>query len=144
MRRLIVAILFLSVFINACTKKEKSASTENDSVDATVSESIARGQIVYKQYCIACHMADGLGAPPMNPPLSGTSFIKGDKNLLIPVILKGMTGQSIDGQKYHNVMPPLDFLTDEQIADVLTYVRNSFGNKEDVITSEQVSVVRGK
>ncbi|MEJ0057421.1 MAG: hypothetical protein WDN75_18245 [Bacteroidota bacterium] len=68
----------------------------------------------------------------MNPSLSGTSFVKGDKNTLIPIVLKGMSNQVIDGQKYHNVMPPLDFLTDEQVADVLTYVRNSFGKQSEL------------
>ena len=53
-----------------------------------------------------------------------------------------MSNQIIDGQKYHNVMPPLDFLTDDQVADVLTYVRNNFGNKESAIASEEVKASR--
>ncbi|MEJ0056183.1 MAG: cytochrome c [Bacteroidota bacterium] len=128
------------LFVAACKKKETSSET----TDPVLTESIARGQVVYKQYCIACHMADGLGAPPMNPSLSGTSFVKGDKNILIPIVLKGMSNQVIDGQKYHNVMPPLDFLTDEQVADVLTYVRNSFGNKASLIISDEVKTIRTK
>jgi mono/diheme cytochrome c family protein len=131
--------LLIVVLVTSCKKKENSSETATDPV---TTESIARGQIVYKQYCIACHMADGLGAPPMNPPLSGTSFVKADATTLVPIVLKGMSNQSVDGQKYHNVMPPMDFLTDEQIADVLTYVRNSFGNKEGVITSEDVLLIR--
>ena len=132
--------LLLLLFVVACSKKERN-STEA-SVDPALEESIARGALVYKQYCIACHMADGGGAPPMNPPLTRTSFVLGDEKMLILVILSGMSGQEIDGEKYHNVMPPLDYLTDEQIGDVLTYVRNSFGNKESLVAAEDVKVVR--
>src|SRR4051812_37108285 len=130
MIKLTQLLLLIVIFVSACKKK---ATSSEAAIDPVISESIARGQVVYKQYCVACHMVDGLGAPPMNPSLSGTSFVKGDKNVLIPIVLKGMSNQAIDGQKYHNVMPPLDFLTDEQVADVLTYVRNSFGNKESLI-----------
>lgn len=87
-------------------------------------------------------MADGGGAPPMNPPLSQTSFVLGDKKVLIPIVLNGMSLQEIDGEKYHNVMPALDYLTDEQIGDVLTYVRNSFGNKESRVTPNEVNSLR--
>ena len=135
----LIQLSLLIVFVTACKKKETSSGTATDPI---LTESITRGQVVYKQHCVACHMADGLGAPPMNPSLSGTSFVKGDKNVLIPIVLKGMSNQMIDGQKYHNVMPPLDFLTDQQVADVLTYVKNSFGNKEGLITPEEVSIIR--
>ncbi|CAN5329970.1 hypothetical protein BH10BAC4_BH10BAC4_12880 [soil metagenome] len=143
MRKLFQLSLLLVVIAAACTKKE-SSSSESKSIDPAIAESVARGQLVYTQYCIACHMKDGLGAPPMNPPLAGTSFMKGDKDIVINVVLKGMSGEAVDGQKYHNVMPPLDFLTNEQVADVLTYVRNSFGNNESLISSEEVGAARNK
>ena len=80
----------------------------------------------------------------MNPTLSRTSFVLGDKKVLIPVVLGGMSNQIIDGENYHNLMPPLDFLPDEQIADVLTYVRNNFGNKESAVSAEEVKALRKK
>jgi mono/diheme cytochrome c family protein len=80
----------------------------------------------------------------MNPPLIKTKWILGDKTKLIQVVLKGMKGETeINGDSYHNVMAPHGDLTDVQIADVLTYVRNSFGNKASAVTPAQVKRVRG-
>ncbi len=79
----------------------------------------------------------------MNPPLSNTSYISGDKVRLIKTVLKGFPAPvEIDGQTYTNVMAPHNFLKDQDIADVLTYVRNSFGNKGPAITAAQVKAVR--
>jgi len=86
-----------------------------------------RGKKVYDLYCLACHQADGGGVPRMNPPLSKTTYVLGDKKALIKIILNGL---------------PHDFLKDQEIADVLTYVRNSFGNKASLITVAEVKTVR--
>ncbi len=142
MRISFLLVLLISAVSLACSKKEKPAE-EDASIDPGKAESFTRGELVYIKYCIACHMADGGGAPPMNPPLAQTSFVLGHKEILIPIILNGMSQQEVDGEKYHNVMPALDYLTDEQIGDVLTYVRNSFGNKESVVTPNEVTLLRG-
>lgn len=104
-----------------------------------------RGKKVYAQYCISCHQADGTGVPGLNPPLEGTSYVAGSKTRLIRVILKGMnTHEEIDGETYSNVMPPFNFLNDQQISDLLTYVRNSFGNKAIEVTAGDVKYVRAR
>lgn len=102
----------------------------------------SKGQLVYNEYCVSCHQIDGLGVPNMSPPLSQTSYITGDKKVLINILLKGMSQQEIDGETYHNVMPPFDYLTDKEIADVLTYVRSNFGNKAKPINESDVKAVR--
>jgi len=105
--------------------------------------SINSGKQVYAQYCLSCHQVDGLGVPNMNPPLAKTSYVSGDKVRLIKVVLKGFVQNvDIDGESYSNNMPPHNFLTDRQIADVLTYIRNSFGNAGSAITVPQVNRVR--
>ena len=102
-----------------------------------------RGKKVYDQFCISCHQVDGGGVPGLNPPLEKTSYVLGSKTKLIRIILKGMnTHDDIDGESYNNTMPPLNYLTDQQISDVLSYVRNSFGNKASVITPGDVKYVR--
>lgn len=102
-----------------------------------------RGSALYKKYCLTCHQADGSGVPAMNPPLINTSYITGDKVKLIQWVLQGSVQQvPIDGETYTNKMPPQKNLTDQQIADVLTYVRGSFGNKASAITAEDVKTVR--
>jgi len=102
-----------------------------------------RGKKVYDLYCLACHQADGGGVPRMNPPLSKTTYVLGDKKALIKIILNGLDEPiEINGDTYTNVMAPHDFLKDQEIADVLTYVRNSFGNKASLITVAEVKTVR--
>ncbi len=104
-----------------------------------------RGKKVYGQYCSSCHQADGGGVPNLNPPLEKTSYVLGSKTRLINVVLKGLnTHEEIDGETYTNTMPPFTFLSDLQISDVLTYIRNSFGNKATVVTSGDVQYVRVK
>lgn len=103
------------------------------------------GKKVYDAYCLACHQADGGGVPRLNPPLQRTSFVLGDKKKLIEIVLKGMNEEiEIDGEVYDNNMSAHSFLTDQQVADVLTYVRNSFTNKASAVTPAEVKAVRSK
>ena len=103
---------------------------------------LASGKAVYRQYCLSCHQADGGGVDGMNPPLNKTSWVLGDKTRLTNVLLNGLQGVDIDGEPYNNVMASHDFLTDQQIADVLTFIRNSFGNKASAVTVGEVKTVR--
>lgn len=108
-----------------------------------IAASKQRGKKVYDLYCLACHQADGGGVPRMNPPLTKTSYVLGDKKALINIVLKGLDEPiEINGETYTNVMAPHDFLKDQEIADVLTYVRNSFGNKASLVSAAEVKVVR--
>jgi mono/diheme cytochrome c family protein len=106
--------------------------------------SMDSGKKVYVQLCLACHQPDGLGATPMNPPLTGKQ-IAGDKKKLIEIVIKGLaTHQEIDGVKYQNVMPAHPEMKDDEVADVLTYIRNSFGNKASSVKSSEVKSTRSK
>ena len=109
----------------------------------TLKASMDRGKKVYDTYCLSCHMEDGTGVPRMNPTLVKTKWVLGDKKKLAAIILNGMDEEiEIDGQNYSNPMAPLDFLKDEEIADVLTYIRNSFGNKATAVTAAEVKAAR--
>jgi mono/diheme cytochrome c family protein len=108
-----------------------------------VKASIARGKNIYEQYCLSCHQADGSGVPNLNPPLTQTSYVKGDKKKLIKWVIQGsVENVPIDGKSYSNTMAPQNFLKDEELADVLTYIRNSFGNKQSSVTITDVKAVR--
>lgn len=108
-----------------------------------IQASIFNGKKVYTQVCLACHMSDGGGVPHMNPPLSNTPYVLGDKTALIKIVLNGFNEDvQINGKTYSNNMTPHANLSDQQIADVLTYVRNSFGNKASVIFPAEVREVR--
>lgn len=105
-----------------------------------------RGKTIYLQRCMACHQVDGSGVPRLNPPLDGASTVKGnDKLKLVRIIIKGMTDRvEIDGEYYDNNMSANPDLTDAQIADVLTYIRNSWSNKASLVTAAEVKTARAK
>jgi len=123
----------------------KDSVKENPIQSSSLQKSKAAGEKVYKKFCISCHQADGGGVPHLTPPLINTSYVLGDKETMIKILLNGLKNVDIDEESYSNPMPPLgSVLKDQQIADVLTYVRNSFGNKAAAVTVAEVKEVRSK
>lgn len=105
--------------------------------------SVENGKKLYEQYCLTCHQADGSGVPKMNPPLIKTSYVTGDKKKLVQWVLTGSTQNiPIDGKYYSNNMPSQATLKDDEIADILTYIRSSFGNNASPITAAEVKNIR--
>jgi mono/diheme cytochrome c family protein len=111
--------------------------------------SIARGQPLYMQTCIACHQPTGMGLPGAFPPLAKSDYASGDARRMIAMILKGVQGPlTVNGTQYNNIMLPLDMQfpvlkDDAKVADVLNFVRNSFGNEvKEPVTPEFVTAVR--
>jgi mono/diheme cytochrome c family protein len=136
-----VAVLFFPLIGWTQTKKASVPAGKG----SPLQQAINRGKLVYGVNCLACHQADGYGVGNLNPPLAGISWVTGNKSTLIQMVLKGSQGQvEIDGEKFHNAMPAQAHLTDQQIADVLTYIRNSFGNKASVVTTGEVKAIRAK
>ena len=104
--------------------------------------SIERGKGVYDVHCITCHMEKGEGLEGAFPPLAKADYLMADKNRSITQILKGATGEmTVNGKTYSGEMPAID-LTDEQVSDVLNYVRNSWGNKGGAVTPTEVKAQR--
>ncbi|HEY4336799.1 MAG TPA: cytochrome c [Puia sp.] len=103
-----------------------------------------RGKAIYEQTCLPCHQADAGGVPGMNPPLRKSPYVQGPPARLIGIILKGLNdGVEIDGETYSNPMPSFGAaLKDQEIADVLSYLRGHFGNKAGPISKPQVSRIR--
>jgi nitrite reductase (NO-forming) len=120
------------------------ALTSSTLPDQEMKESIERGKEVYALYCQNCHMEDGNGMPGVNPPLAKADFMKKPSKTLINIILKGESGEVVvNGTKYNVPMPSMEYLTDKQIADVLNYSKNSWGNKiPGVITPAMVENLR--
>jgi len=113
-------------------------------VQAANKNAILRGKKIYSANCLSCHQHDGSGVPEMNPPLRKSPFVTGSATKLIKILLNGRNdGVEINGDTYSNPMPVFGtVLKDQQIADVLTYVRNSFGNKASAIYAAQVKKIR--
>lgn len=138
-------LAFLLMPVTLVFTNGKDSVKENPLQSSTLQKSKAAGEKVYKKFCISCHQADGGGVPHLTPPLINTSYVLGDKETMIKILLNGLKNVDIDEESYSNPMPPLgSVLKDQQIADVLTYVRNSFGNKAAVVTVAEVKEVRSK
>lgn len=93
--------------------------------------------------CMACHQADGRGVAGNYPPLDGSSFVTGRPDVLAALLLHGLQGRvTVEGETFNGVMPAWSHLGDEQIAAVMTYVRNSWSNQAPAVAPEVVAAVR--
>jgi mono/diheme cytochrome c family protein/glucose/arabinose dehydrogenase len=111
----------------------------------------ARGESTYRELCFTCHGSDGKGAPmagatdgtTLAPSLAGSARVAGHRDYVIRVLLNGLSGP-LDGKRFggEGVMIPMGANSDEWIADVASYIRNSFGNTAQIVTPEQVAAVR--
>ena len=101
------------------------------------------GMKLYNTYCRSCHQSDGNGDDNHFPPLSGSEWVQGDKQRLIKIILEGSDGSiQVKGKSYNGIMPKNNFLPDDQIADILTFIRQSFGNNASAVKTQEVKKVR--
>ncbi len=135
---------------SAASKREaelvaaKQEAIEQNPQIAEISQEIRmeRGKKVFLTACFACHQADGKGLPNIFPPLANSDYMKADKARAIRAVVKGLSGPiTVNGKPYNNLMPPQDF-SDEQIADVMTYVMNSWGNDYGTVSTAEVKTVR--
>ena len=104
-----------------------------------------RGKKIFAANCQTCHQANGLGVPGQYPPLAGSEFTTGGSKRPAMIVLKGLQGPvTVKGQKFGSaVMQPWDkTLTDQKIADVLTYERSEWGNSASPVTAEQIAALR--
>lgn len=139
-------LLTISLIMIACSGKEKkdySVKEESILVDSTSSNDpltrmMQKGEKVYSEKCAACHQLNGNGLPPAFPPLANSDYLKADKARAITIVLNGLNGEiTVNGTNYNGVMPPAG-LSKEQAAEVLTYVLNSWGNKEGIVNYEEI------
>lgn len=94
--------------------------------------------------CMQCHQADGRGVAGTYPPLAASEFVTGDERRLATILLNGISGPFVvNGVTYNSEMPKWrDYFSDEELAAVMTYVRNSWGNKASPVSKETVAKVR--
>jgi nitrite reductase (NO-forming) len=104
--------------------------------------SMAKGKDTYAIYCMSCHMENGEGLEEVYPPLAKSDYMMADKKRMIQQILYGVSGAiKVNGKNYNADMTGFD-LSDEEVADLSNYIRNSFGNKGDAVTSSDVRALR--
>jgi mono/diheme cytochrome c family protein len=104
--------------------------------------SIVRGKDVYTAQCISCHQEQGEGIENVFPPLAKSDYLMADKTRSIKQTLHGVSGEiKVNGKTYNSEMSGFD-LTDEEVSDVLNYIRNSWGNKGAAVTPQEVAAAR--
>ena len=130
------------------------SETNSSSLPTWLSQQITSGKEIYSKVssgggmCVACHLPNGKGQPGAFPPLADSDWVLGDKERLIKISIHGLQGEiAVNGEKYVGVMqgfgqPLASPLDDQQIADVLTYIRNEWGNSVSAISPEEVKAVR--
>src|SRR4029078_8586668 len=111
-------LIILMLFFSGCKSAVSKAKME-------------AGKKVYDTNCMGCHMANGKGVPRMNPPLINSPYVMGHAPSLIELVLKGSEFFGKADRGYNNLMAPFSALSDEQIAEVTTYIRNTYANTGD-------------
>ncbi len=117
-------------------------ATQEAKPAATKEESIARGKQIYNNACFACHQPSGEGLGTVFPPLAGSDFLNADKDRAISAVIHGLEGEiTVNGQTYNSQMPA-QILSDEEVANVMTFLYNSWGNNGTVVSPEDVKKLR--
>jgi nitrite reductase (NO-forming)/hydroxylamine reductase len=116
-----------------------SAETAQGNMDTV----LTRGRDVYLQNCAACHQPEGQGLPGAFPPLAGSDFLQGDRDQVLAAALFGLSGPIVvNGQEYNGVMPSMGYLTDQQLADAVSFVLTSWENGGSAVSVDEVASLR--
>lgn len=112
-------------FLNAVVLQNQTATEDRKSI--------------YMKYCLTCHQTDGGGVPQMFPPIKNSNWVNGDKDKLLKVLINGLSGEiEVNEEYYDQTMPKFDYLTNDQISKVLTYIRQNFNNNASPVTINEV------
>jgi mono/diheme cytochrome c family protein len=123
-------------------KKGKNVAAAGPSQELTPVE---RGKKVFSANCAVCHQPSGLGSQGQGyPPLAGSEIVNGGSRRNAMIVMKGLEGPvTVKGQKFGSaVMQPWESLGDQKVADVLTYIRQEWGNKGSPVSKEQIAALR--
>jgi nitrite reductase (NO-forming) len=119
------------------------ATTAAQAGTLTLAQQVKAGEALFTGTCSVCHQANGAGLEGVFPPLAKSDFLLADKKRSIAIVVNGLTGPvTVNGKRYDSVMPPMSQLNDDEVANILTYVRNSWGNQSEAVTAAEVAEVR--
>jgi nitrite reductase (NO-forming) len=111
----------------------------------TLQDQVQAGQALFAGTCSVCHQANGAGLAGVFPPLAKSDYLTGDPQRNIQAVLQGLSGKVVvNGTEYNSVMPPMNQLNDDEVAHILTYVINSWGNAGGRVSTADVKAVRAK
>ena len=111
-----------------------------ETASGAMAEQMAAGETLYGTHCGACHQPNGQGLKGAFPPLAGSDYLKKNRKRAIGVILEGLSGEiKVNDVKYNGVMPAMGYLSDDEVAAILTYTTNSWGNEMAAFSAEEVA-----
>lgn len=127
----------------AVFEKDQYLSSADLQQQTELQKSISRGKEIYTDFCIQCHMANGQGNGITFPPLDGSDWLKKKRTESMHAVKYGQKGEIVvNGKKYNAIMPPMG-LSDQEVADVMNYVNNSWSNKNrKMVTVKEVSLIK--
>ena len=124
------------------TMPESTSAEASQKTAKTLAQQMEHGKQKYMETCFACHQAEGQGIAGAFPPLAKSDFLNADVKRAISTVLKGLSGEiTVNGDTYNSIMPA-QALSDEEVADIMTYVYHSWGNKKTVVSEAQVKAIR--
>lgn len=138
-----IIYLFMAIGLLLSCKSEKKKADVYAQKNQVDKSSFNKGKAIYNQLCITCHMANGEGVEKIFPPLANSDYLKNNQEASIRAVKYGMSGEIVvNGITYNSVMAPLG-LTDEEVADVMNYINNAWGNAIDnKVTPDMVANIK--
>lgn len=144
-----IIFIFLLLIMGFCSYSFSIIGVKDNRIenlkfqDNLLQESMARGNKIYNEFCITCHLADGKGTEGAFPPIAQSDFLLNNRTASIKAVKYGQKGEIIVNEiKYNNLMTPLG-LYDDEVADVMNFIFNSWGNTSDkLVTTEEVEKVK--
>ena len=153
-KKLLLLTVSLAVSLTACAQEEPAAPAQSAESDVAVhaaeaasmsmEERMASGEKLFSAHCAACHQASGQGLAGAFPPLAGSDYLAGGSGLAVQAVLNGLSGPiTVNGTEYNAVMPNLSYLSDSDVANIVTFVMNSWDNPGGEVSSGEVAAARG-
>lgn len=139
----------LMLGLQACAEPTKNDAlaehkAEMQSAQVDLKTQLAAGEKLYQTHCSACHQKDGEGLKGAFPPLAASDYLMEDRLRAINTVIAGLSGEvTVNGVKYNAVMPNFSYLKDDEVANIVTYVMNSWGNKGYQVSAAEVNSARG-
>ena len=141
-------LALVALLLCACGGDKKPADTGSTATDAAPATAVPvadKGAATYAQICQSCHQATGLGVEGTFPPLKGSTWLLGNPDVPIAIVIAGLQGEiTVEGKPFNGAMQPWGMLSDDDIANVLTYARSQWGNAASAVTAAQVTAIRAK
>lgn len=147
MKKYVFVIIILALIFQGfkvLSSDSKMIAIKKESSNSIAIQQIDKGKVIYVKTCVACHQMNGNGIPSVFPPVAKSDYLNADVNRSIKQMIKGSLGPILVNGKKYNTPMPAQALNDQQIADVLTYVYNSWGNNKSIVTPEMVAIQRKK